>query len=142
MRLAGRAFALRSGKSCSRGQGNQMKRVLTKAEGRNRAGKLVRIYLVNSGSLCSSRSWRSSAHGVSVRGEVHARVTRHAENGVSDLVENRRRAVLHHANLFCYDVLLSQTSCSWPSGGSIARPPAEKRKRQLGALPSPIERRP
>jgi hypothetical protein len=65
-----------------------------------------------------------------------------AEHEISDLVENRRRAVLHHANLFCYDVLLSQTSCSFPGGGSIARPPAEKRRRQVGALRPLTERRP
>jgi hypothetical protein len=53
--------------------------------------------------------------GVSICEQVYARDIKSAENGVSDLVENRRRAVLHHANLFCYDVLLSQTSRSWPT---------------------------
>jgi hypothetical protein len=51
-----------------------------------------------------------------------ARVTQRAENvGSSDLVENRRRVVLHHANLFCYDVLHSLTSRSLPSGGKANR---------------------
>jgi len=60
--------------------------------------------------------------------EVHARVTQRAENAGSfaDLVQNPCRVVLHHANLFCY--VLSQTSRSSPSGGSIARPLVEKRR--------------